>query len=146
MNLSPNLGFAAAALLIAGAGGTALAHPHAEGESAGKKLERIVVIHEGKAGEHHAGAGERIRGLAIHGKDGLINCNGGEKLVDDVAEEGGKTTKVILCSKGPATAADAERLEQALARISETEHLTDEQRARIETALRSAIDRARSAR
>jgi hypothetical protein len=145
MNLT-TFGFAAATLLVAGAGGAALAHPHAEGASAGKKLERIVVIHAGKDGEHRLGAGERFRALAIHGKDGLIDCNGGEKVVDEVADEGGKTTKVILCSKGAATAADAERLEDVLARVGEIDHISDEQKARIETALRSAIDRARGTR
>jgi hypothetical protein len=53
---------------------------------------------------------------------------------------------VVICSQGAPTGADAERLEKALARIAEMDQLDDEQKARIETALRSAIDRARSAR
>ncbi|HEX8483465.1 MAG TPA: hypothetical protein VF650_16315 [Allosphingosinicella sp.] len=145
MNRNPKLGLAAAALLLAGAGGAASAHPHPEGEGEGKTVERFVVIHDGKGGEHHAGA-DRIRRFEFRGGPGrLADCDGGEKIVDE-AGEGDDKTKVIICRKGAPTAADAERLEHALARITEIEHLSDEQRARIETALRSAIDRARSAR
>ena len=52
----------------------------------------------------------------------------------------------IVCTKGEPTAASARRLEEALARIRANDDLSDEQKARITTALRSAIDRARSAR
>ena len=143
MNLHPRIGLAAAALLLAGTGGAALAHPHADGD--GKTVERIVIIHDGKGGDEHA-SGDRIRKFEMLGAGGLANCDGGEKIVDEQSDEGGKKTKVIICRKGAPTAADAERLEDALARITDNDHLSDEQKARIETALRSAIDRARSAR
>ncbi|HEY0130559.1 MAG TPA: hypothetical protein VGB57_04070 [Allosphingosinicella sp.] len=144
MNPNFTLGIAAS-LLLAGASGAALAHPHPDGD--GEKVKNVVIIHDGKRGEHLAGhSGERLRALAIHGKGGLVECNGGDKTVDEVTGDNGARTKVIICSHGAPTIADAERLEEALARISDNDHLNDEQKARIETALRSAIDRARSAR
>ena len=82
----------------------------------------------------------------MHGIGRLADCDGGEKIVDEQAGDDDKKTKVIICRKGARTAAEAERLEEALARINDNDHLSDEQKARIETALRSAIDRARSAR
>ncbi|MGA9581357.1 MAG: hypothetical protein WBR13_05245 [Allosphingosinicella sp.] len=144
MNLDPRLGLAAA-LLLAGAGSTALAHPHPDGESDGKTVKRIVVIHDGKDGEHRAG-GDRVRRFEMHGVGRLADCDGGEKLVDETAGDDGRKTKVVICRKGAPTAAASDRLEDALARIGDSDHLSDEQKARIETALRSAIDRARSTR
>ena len=137
---------AAAAVLLAGAAGSALAHPHPDGDADGKKAERVVIIRDGAKGEHHAGAGDRrVRRFEIHGGK-LVGCEGSDKIVDESAGDGDKQTKVIICTKGVPTAATAERLEEALARINANDDLSDEQKARIETALRSAIDRARSAR
>jgi hypothetical protein len=142
MNLNPRLGLAAAALLLAGTG-AAIAHPHPDGD--GKEVKRFVIIHDGKGGDQHA-SGDHVRKFEMHGIGRLADCEGGEKLVDEQGDDDGKKTKVIICRKGAPTAADAERLEGALARINDNDHLSDEQKARIETALRSAIDRARSAR
>ncbi|HYJ82247.1 MAG TPA: hypothetical protein VEW26_05310 [Allosphingosinicella sp.] len=144
MNLDPRLGLAAAALLLAGAGGAALAHPHPDGDG-DKTMKRIVIIEDGKGGEHHA-KGERIRRFEMHGDAAMVDCDGGEKVVEEGAEQDGKKTKVIICTKGTPTAMTAERLEKALARIRDNDELSDEQKARIETALRSAMERARSAR
>jgi hypothetical protein len=145
MKLDPALGFAAAALLLAGAGGAALAHPHPDGEADGKEVKRFVIIHDGKGEGRHA-SGDRVRRFEMHGLGRLADCEGGEKIVDEQDGDGDKKTKVIICRKGAATAADADRLEQALARINGDGHLSDEQKSRIETALRSAIERARTAR
>lgn len=145
MKLNPALGFAAATLLLAGAAGAALAHPHPDGEGDGKQVKRIVIVHDGKGGDHHA-SGDRDRKFEMHGVGRLADCDGGEKIVDEQADGDDKKTKVIICRKGAPTAADAERLEEALVRINDNDHLSDEQKARIETALRSAIDRARNAR
>lgn len=145
MKLDPALGFAAAALLLAGAGGAALAHPHPEGEGDGKQVKRFVIIHDGKVGGGHA-SGDRVRRFEMHGPGRLADCDGGEKIVDEQSGGDDRKTKVIICRKGAPTAADAERLEEALARINDNDHLSDEQKSRIETALRSAIERARSAR
>ena len=157
---------AAAALLLAGAAGAAFAHPHPGGESDGKKVERIVVIRDGAGGEHHAKPGkhqvrrfeihradgghhgkpgDRVRRFEIHGAD-LAGCEGGEKIVDESGGDGDRKTKVIVCTKGAPTAATARQLEDALARITANDDLSAEQKARITTALKSAIDRARSAR
>ncbi len=145
MNLDPRIGLAAAALLLGGTAGAALAHPHPEGD--GEKVTNFVIIHDGKGGERLAGrAGDRFRALAIPGKGGLVECNGGEKIVDEVTGSDGDKTKVIICSKGAPTVADAQRLEETLARITEMDHFSGEQKARIEAALRSAMERARSAR
>lgn len=145
MTLRSRLGLAAAALLLAGAGGAALAHPHPEGEGDGGNVERVIVVRDGKGGDHPAGA-DRIRRFEMHGVGDLANCNGGEKIVDEQGEHEGKKTKIFICQKGEFAAGDAKHLENALARIRDEDHFSDEQKARIETALRSAIDRARSAR
>ncbi|HEX8240884.1 MAG TPA: hypothetical protein VF574_14210 [Allosphingosinicella sp.] len=162
MNLDPRLGLAAAALLLAGAGGAAFAHPHPDGD--GKQVKRFVIIEDGKGehrgdgervrrveiirdGEHHAaGDGPRVRRFEMLGHGALIDCDGGEKIVDESADEGDKKTKVVICTKGQPSAASAERIEKALARIRANDELSAEQKARIETALRSAMERARSAR
>jgi hypothetical protein len=165
MNLNPMLGFAAA-LLLAGAGGAALAHPHPDGD--GKTVKRVIIIEDGKSGDHHArgekgervrrveiirdgehhagGHGPEVRHFEMRGHGGLADCAGDEKIVDESAEDGDRKTKVIVCTKGRPTAATAERIEKALARIKGNDELSDEQKARIETALRSAMERARSAR
>ena len=164
MKRNRTLGLSAATLLLAGAGGAALAHPHPDDESDGRKVERIVVIHDGKdgehmgkservrrieiirdgKGEHHAG-GPRVRRFEMHGPRRLVDCDGGEKIEESAGEGDGKT-RVIICRKGAPTAATAKHLEDALARIRANGHLSDEQKARIDSALRSAIDRARSTR
>jgi hypothetical protein len=137
---------AAAALLVAGAAGAAFAHPHPDGEGDGKRVERIVVIRDAAAGDHHGKPGaRRVRRFEIHGAD-LVGCEDGDKIVDESSGEGDRKTKVIVCTKGQPTAATAERLEHALARINSNDELSAEQKARITTALRSAIDRARGAR
>ncbi|HYI39734.1 MAG TPA: hypothetical protein VE053_05375 [Allosphingosinicella sp.] len=164
MILDPRLGLAAAALLLAGTAGAALAHPHPDDDGE-RKVERVVVIHDGKDGDQGV-AGDRVRQVRIvrHGENrsgghgpevrhfemrghgALIDCDGGEKVVDESAGADGKKTKIVICTKGGApTAATAERIEKALARIRSNDELSDEQKARIETALRSAMERARSA-
>ena len=146
MNHNRNVvGFGAvAAVLLAGAAGAAFAHPHPEGEGDGKKVERVIVIRDGAKGGHHSGDG-RVRRFKMHGGD-LAGCEGGEKIVDESGGDGDKKTKVIVCTRGAPTAATAKHLEDALARINANDQLSDEQKAKIATALRSAIDRARSAR
>jgi hypothetical protein len=156
---------AAAGVLLAGAAGAAFAHPHPDGEGDGKKVERIVIVRDGAGGEHHgkpgkhevrrfeiigadghgAPGGPRVRRFEMHG-GALVGCEGGEKIVDESAGDGDRKTKVVICTKGQPTAASAKRLEEALARINDNDELSAEQKARITTALKSAIDRARSAR
>jgi len=141
MKLNRNLGIAATALLLAGAGGVALAHPHPDGD--GKKIERVIIL---DGGEHHGkGKGDRVRRFDMHGVSALANCDGGEKI-EESAGDGDRKTRIIVCRKGAPTAATAKHLEDALARIRTNDRLSDEQKAKIETALRSAIDRARSDR
>jgi hypothetical protein len=81
----------------------------------------------------------------MHGSP-LAGCGGGEKIVDDGSGEGDRKTRVIICTRGKPTAATAERLEQALARVTANDELSAEAKARIAIALESAIDRARTAR
>jgi hypothetical protein len=137
------LGGAAAFLLLAGTGAAAFAQPHPDGD--GDKVKQIIVVREGAGGGHEAGS-DGVRRFEMLGAADLANCNGGEKIVDEQSDGSNRKTKVIICRKGAPTAAEADRLEEALARITDNDHLSDEQKARIETALRSAIDRARSAR
>lgn len=113
---------------------------HRDGK-ADKRVHRFEIHRDGKGGHHAAGP----RRFGMHGGH-LLGCEGGEKIVDESAGDGDKKTKVIVCTTGKPTAATAERLEEALARITANDELSAEQKARITTALRSAIDRARSAR
>jgi hypothetical protein len=143
MNLKA-IGLGAASLLLAGAGGAALAHP--DSGHGGKTVERVVIIHSDGKGDHGAAAGDRrVRRFEVH-RLGLEDCAGGDKIVDESAGDGDRKTKVIVCTMGRPSAATAEHLESALARINANDDLSDEQKARIESALRAAIDRARSAR
>jgi hypothetical protein len=156
----------AAAVLLAGAAGAAFAHPHPDGDGDGKKVERIVIIRDGAGGEEHgkpgkhevhrfvlrsdgdshgAPGGPQVRRFEMHG-GAIADCEGGDKIVDDSADDSGKKTKVIICTKGQPTAESAQRLEEALARINDNDELSAEQKARIATALQTAIDRARGAR
>jgi hypothetical protein len=164
MKPDSRIAFAAAALLLAGTGGAALAHPHPDGE--GEKVKSIVIVEDGRDGkrhaegervrrfeiirdgEHHAsGHGPRVRRFEALGHGALVDCDGGDKVVEESAGEDGKKTKVVICTRGDGpTAATAERIERALERIRGHEELSDEQKARIESALRSAMDRARTAR
>lgn len=109
----------------------------------GKHKVRHVEIHS--ADGHGKPGGPRVRRFEMHGDD-LANCAGGEKVVDDSAGDGDRKTKTVICLKGKPTAAAADRLEEALARINSNDELSAEQKARITTALKSAIDRARVAR
>ena len=165
MIFDPRPGLAAVAMLLAGTAGAALAHPHPDGNGE-RKVERFVVIQDGKDGDHdkagepvrrvrivrrggdHAGGhdGPEVNHFQMHGHGALVDCDGGEKVVDESTGEDGKKTKIVICSKGGApTAASAGRIEEALARIRSNDELSDAQKARIETALRSALERARSA-
>ena len=164
MNLNRILGLGAAAVLLAGAGGAAFAHPHPDGERDGERTERIVIIGDGKGGkhrvkgdrirrfeiirdgDHHAGAGPRIRRFDMRGHGPLADCLDGNKVVDESGGEGDRKHKVFICTKGAPSAATARRLEEALARINSSDELSDEQKARIDSAIRSAIERSRSAR
>lgn len=152
-------GLAAAALLIATAGaGVAFAHPHSDGD--GKTVERVIIIHDDKDGDHASADGAQIRRFEIH-RDGehgsadgggirrmemVGDCRGGDKIVDESAGDDKKKTKVVICTRGgEPSARAAEHLEEALARINANDDLSAEQKAKIETALRSAIERARAA-
>lgn len=138
---------AAGSLLLAGASGAGLAHPHPGAEDGdGKEVRKFVVIHDGKGDGKAAGHSDRrVRRFAIHGA-GMVDCDDGEKIVDEASGEGDRKTKVVICTRGKPSAATAERLEEALGRIDENDHLSAEAKARIATALKTAIDRARSGR
>jgi hypothetical protein len=152
---------------LVAAASAAFAHPHPDGEGDGKKVERIVIIGDGAGGGHHGKPGKHeVRRVEIIGADGahhgaqgkpgvrrfemqggaVAHCDGGDKIVDESADDGDKRTKLVICTKGKPTAATALRLEEALARINTNDELSAEQKARITIALKSAIDRARSAR
>jgi hypothetical protein len=130
----------AGALALAGGAAGAPAYPHPGG---GKKIERIVIIRDGAG--HADGVGRRIRRVEVDGGD-LVDCAAGDKVVDESGGGDEHKTKVVLCSQGGDSAHSAGRLEEALARIEANDDLGTDQKARIEAALRSAIDRARSAR
>jgi hypothetical protein len=133
---------AAVGLAVAGA---ALAHPHPEG-SDGEKVKKFVIItdHGEMKGKGHDGA-KHVRTLRIDGER-LAGCLGGRTLVDETAGDDKNKTKVVICGKDGDTRVDAERLEQALSRINSNEHISAEHKEKISSALREAIEKARSAR
>lgn len=101
----------------------------------------------GAHGPHgaHADGGPRVRAFAMHGGE-LADCLGGDREVTE-SNEGGKHSKVILCTRGGAEANPAqrvERLEQALSRLTSSDQLTAEQKERVTAALREAIEKLRT--
>src|SRR4051812_38388660 len=131
MNLKA-LGLAAASLLLAGAAGAAFAHPEAGHD--GKTVERVFIVHSDGKGDHAAAGGDRrIERFEVH-RMGAGDCEGGDKIVDESATDGDKKTKVVICTMGRPSAATAEHLETALARINANDDLSNEQKARIESA------------
>lgn len=123
----------------------------------GEHVRRFRIEHDGHG---KPGEGKHVRTIHIErdGKGGpgahafvmgdghALDCADGDKLVDETAGDDKEKTKVVLCTKGATPAQRAERLEQALSKISSNSEISAEHKARITAALRAAIDRARAAR
>lgn len=123
----------------------------------GDKVRRFRIERDGHG---KPGEGTHVRTFHIErdGKGGpgvhafalgdghALNCDEGDKLVDETAGDDKEKTKVVICSKGSTSAQRAERLEQAISKINSNSEISAEHKARITTALRAAIDRARAAR
>lgn len=134
------LAAAAALAAAAGTGAAAIAHPHADGE--GKEIRRIVVLDgEGKEKVKDVHTREIRNELG----ERLAKCEGKKTEIDETTggEEKQRTRIVICGDTGTDQAVRAEKLEKALARISENDKLSPEHRERVTTALREAISRMR---
>jgi hypothetical protein len=135
-HLTLNLGIAAAVLL----GGAAIAHPHSDGDAKEKRTERIVIVSEKGDREHSR---ERVREFRMEDRDGMAHC-GGDKTEVDESTGDKERTRIVICGDGADSAARAEHLERALARIQDNDSLSAEHKARISAKLREAIDKARA--
>jgi hypothetical protein len=137
------------ALAAAGAAGlgfatVGVAHPHPDGQS-----RKVIVLtdHETK-GEHRRDGKHRIRTFRHHRGPGhgasLVHCEGERREIGGGESEDGKKTRIILCSKGGDSAAQAEKLERALERVQANDHLEGEHKEKVVAALREALERLRS--
>ena len=140
-----SLGGAAALVVVAGAGfaigAPGIAHPHPEGGET--KQERRIVIME-KAGE----GATSDRGTHVmrvrRGPNGEVSapegCEGGEQTANVDERTGDQRTRILLCTRGQASAADRlQHLRQARERIAANTELSGEHRERVLAAIDRAI-------
>ena len=146
------LGGGAAVAMLAAAGLTlgsaGIAHPHPEGEH--RTEQRIIIMEkhgDGERAEHRDGA---VRQFTLRrGENGEVELpegcrEGGGEVFSHSSEQGEERTRFFICARGDATPAQRiEMLENARRRIGENEHLSAEQRARIEARLDEEIARLR---
>lgn len=142
-----SIGGIAAAVMLAGAGamlGSAgVAHPHPE---SGKQEHRERIIIMDRQGEGaQAGHGEH-RVEIRRGPNGEIvepSCGDGERTnLEDRA--GDRRTRIVLCSRGNASAAQrVEHLQRARDRLAQSSELSTETRSRITAQLDREIARLR---
>jgi hypothetical protein len=138
---------AAAAAVVAGAmafAAPALAHPHPDGDGDGKgKVQRFIILTDGKG---ESGERKEVRRFLFEGgPHALVTCDGEKTEVKE--ETNGDRTRIVLCNKGEASAADrAKRLEEALERITKEDGVSAEHKAKVTAALRAEIERLRNAK
>jgi hypothetical protein len=139
-----NIRAAAAAAVLAlaglGLGAPGIAHPHGDEEGADSKVEKVIILREGKSGEHR-GKGARVRTFHIEGDgkhggdvrtiriqrsgdhDGAgprvraFHMGDGARMIDcgggrtEVDEStGGDRTRIVFCGTDDLTA--AQRIEK----------------------------------
>ena len=128
-------------------GSAGVAHPHADGEEGERRQHRIVVLEKGGSGTE---VGERqVRQFRLRrGENGEIDlpegCRDGGEVFNHSTEDGDRRNRFIICASGEATSVDRlEMLESARRRLGESDHLSDEQRARVTAALDREIARLR---
>lgn len=123
-----------------------VAAPAAAQETAqpGAKTEQVMIIkrdgaQSGEGGEH------AIRRFRIEG-DSAGHCTGQKDEVNEASSDGREHTRILLCSGNTqlSAAERADRLEKVLSRLEARNDLSTEQKAKVTTALREAIDRVRS--
>ena len=140
------LSLAAASLTLGSAG---VAHPHPEGDEQ-RREHRVIIMEkhgDGDHAEHREGA---VRQFTLRrGENGEValpeNCRDGGELVNLDERSGDQHTRFILCARGDDTPASTlAMLEMARDRVGESEHLSEEQRARIVARLDEEIARLRA--
>jgi hypothetical protein len=130
------------ALMLAGVG-IGFADPVAAQEKAEQKNDRFVIVQAGKEGALLK-EGERFRVISGDGVRVLSDCGDGERT-ENVSDEDGRKTRVIICRKGDINSAEhAARMSEVLERIASNDNLSPEQRARITAALERALERVRA--
>jgi hypothetical protein len=141
MKTMKTLHLAAALGAAAWAAGLAATGAAAANDTQGRKVEhveRFVVVTDHK-GNSEAGA-PRVEAFAL--ADGAASCSGSRDEVSQQSEDGKQKTRIVLCSTGEMSAADrAERLQHAIARVEANQELSAEQKEKVVTALREAIER-----
>ena len=102
-------------------------------------------------GDHSAHREGAVRQFTLRrGEDGEVelpeNCRDGGELVNVDERDGDNRTRFILCGRGDddTPAGRAAMLERARERVATSEHLGEEQRARILAGLDAEIARLRA--
>jgi len=130
---------------VAALGLLAAPAPAQESQDQGKKSEQIIIVKRegpqtGEGGEHamHRFRIERMDGSAAA-------CTGQKDEVNEASADGRERTRIMICGDSQLSAADrAAKLEKVLSRIEARDDMSADQKARVTTALRGAIDRIRA--
>jgi hypothetical protein len=143
MKINAMIGSAAMTALVLAGIGIGFADPLAAQEKAEQKKDRFVIVQAGKEGAPLK-EGARFRVISGDGVRVLSDCGDGERT-ENVTDEDGKKTRVIICRKGEVNSGEhAARMAEVLERIASSENLTPEQRARVTQALERALERVRA--
>ena len=135
------LGVMAAVPGLLGLSAAALAHDPPVDKSERKQVQRVIVVKDGEGKEL---AEHRIEDLRRHRDEALAKCSGERSEIDERSDK--ERTRIVLCSDSASSADRVKRLEEALGRIRDDDHLSAEHKAKVETALQQAIARLREAR
>jgi hypothetical protein len=129
---------AAATLVAIAIAVPATAHPHPEGA---EKIERVIVM----TGDRDSTKGD-VRSFRIHRGEGgvaLSDCDGDKTEIEEGA--GKEKTRIFFCGKPSLTSEErARKLEEVRSRLAKNDRLSGEHRARVDAALKEAIERARA--
>lgn len=143
MKVNAMIGSAALMALALAAVGIGFADPLAAQDKAEQKKERFVIVHGGKEGAPLKD-GDRVRVISGDDVHVLRDCGDGERT-ENVSEDDGKKTRVIICRKGDVNSGEhAARMAEVLERIASNEKLSPEQRVRVTQALEQALERMRA--
>lgn len=105
--------------------------------------EQIVIINRTGDNAGMADAAHRLR--VLREGDLASHCTGQKDEVDEASGDGRERTRIMVCGDNQLSAADrAAKLEQVLGRIEARDDMSADQKARVTTALRGAIERMRA--
>ena len=124
-------------------GSPGIAHPHPDGDEGSRRQQRIIIMDrqsETAGGE----GGAHVRQFALD-PDGEVprECDQGSQVADVDENDGGRRTRILLCSReGGDPAQRVQALQRARERLAQNEHLADGHRQRVLEALDREIARA----